>query len=50
MSMLRGRNALKLWSGWPTIPMVFVKGVLISSATDLQALISNGEFKRMVLE
>jgi monothiol glutaredoxin len=22
----RERNALKLWTGWPTFPMVFVKG------------------------
>ncbi len=24
----RRRNALKLWTGWPTLPMVFVKGLL----------------------
>ena len=23
------RNALKLWTGWPTFPMIFVKGTLI---------------------
>ena len=22
----RRRNALKMWTGWPTFPMVFVKG------------------------
>ena len=22
----RKRNALKMWSGWPTFPMVFVQG------------------------
>jgi monothiol glutaredoxin len=25
----RRRTALKIWSGWPTFPMIFVKGVLI---------------------
>src|SRR2546422_3061395 len=25
----RRRLALKMWTGWPTFPMVFVKGVLI---------------------
>ena len=24
----RRRNALKMWTGWPTFPMVFVKGTL----------------------
>src|SRR5256885_16099767 len=31
----RQRNALKLWTGWPTFPMVFVKGVLVGGASDL---------------
>src|SRR3954453_19279466 len=29
LSTWRWRTALKIWSGWPTFPMVFVKGVLI---------------------
>ena len=44
----RERNALKMWSGWPTFPMVFVKGVLVGGATDVQALITNGELKKML--
>jgi len=39
----RRRNALKMWSGWPTFPMVFVKGVLIGGADDLNRLIHSGE-------
>ncbi len=35
----RRRNALKMWTGWPTFPMIFVKGVLIGGATDLDRLI-----------
>ncbi len=27
LSLWRRRNALKMWTGWPTFPMVFVKGV-----------------------
>jgi monothiol glutaredoxin len=42
------RNALKLWSGWPTFPMVFVKGTLVGGANDLQALINNGELQKML--
>jgi len=43
----RSRNALKMWTGWPTFPMVFVHGVLIGGATDLARLIASGEFKQM---
>jgi glutaredoxin-related protein len=42
----RRRTALKLWTGWPTFPMVFVKGVLIGGADDLQKLIDSGELDR----
>ena len=39
----RRRNALKMWAGWPTFPMVFVKGVLIGGADDLHRLMQSGE-------
>ena len=42
----RRRNALKMWTGWPTFPMVFVKGVLIGGASDLAKLIESGELPR----
>jgi len=42
------RTALKMWTGWPTFPMIFVKGVLVGGATDLDALIKNGELSRML--
>jgi monothiol glutaredoxin len=44
----RERNALKMWTGWPTFPMVFVKGTLVGGYTDLRALIESGELKKMV--
>ena len=44
----RRRNALKMWTGWPTFPMVFVKGVLIGGATDLEKLIASGELAGML--
>lgn len=44
----RRRNALKMWTGWPTFPMVFVKGVLIGGSTELDALIASGELRRML--
>jgi monothiol glutaredoxin len=44
----RQRNALKLWTGWPTLPMVFVKGMLVGGASDLQKLIDSGELKKLL--
>ena len=44
----RKRNALKIWTGWPTFPMVFVKGVLVGGATDVEALLASGEIKKML--
>ena len=38
----RRRLALKMWTGWPTFPMVFVKGVLVGGADDLARLIASG--------
>ena len=48
VGMWRPRSALKMWTGWPSFPMVFVKGTLVGGFTDLQALIDSGELKRMV--
>jgi monothiol glutaredoxin len=42
----RRRLALKMWIGWPSFPMVFVNGVLIGGASDLQKLIESGELRR----
>src|SRR6185503_9917657 len=44
----RRRNALKMWTGWPTFPMVFVKGVLVGGADDLAKLADSGELAKML--
>jgi monothiol glutaredoxin len=44
----RRRNALKMWTGWPTFPMVFVKGTLVGGASDVEALIASGELKKLL--
>ena len=44
----RRRAALKMWAGWPTLPMVFVRGSLVGGANDLIKLIESGELKRML--
>lgn len=48
LSDWRRRNALKMWTGWPTFPMIFVKGTLIGGADDLARLIASGELKRLL--
>ena len=48
LSGWRRRNALKMWTGWPTFPMIFVHGMLIGGAQDLAALIKSGELERLL--
>ena len=42
MGAWRRRLAIKMWSGWPTYPMVFVKGVLVGGASELEKLLQSG--------
>jgi glutaredoxin-related protein len=42
-SLWRRRNALKMWTGWPTFPMVFHKGTLVGGADEVEALLASGE-------
>ncbi|OFZ29695.1 MAG: hypothetical protein A2622_10760 [Bdellovibrionales bacterium RIFCSPHIGHO2_01_FULL_40_29] len=35
-SKWKQRLAIKLWSGWPTFPQIFHKGVLIGGYSDLK--------------
>jgi monothiol glutaredoxin len=44
----RRRNALKMWTGWPTFPMVFVRGTLIGGGDDLNRLIASGELNKLL--
>lgn len=50
LNQWRRRNALKMWTGWPTFPMVFINGVLVGGARELERLISSGEFSRMTAD
>jgi glutaredoxin-related protein len=44
----RRRGALRIWTGWPTFPMIFVKGTLIGGYEDLKKLIDSGEFAKLL--
>lgn len=45
LSKWRERLAIKLWSGWPTFPQVFVRGVLIGGADHTQQALADGTLK-----
>lgn len=45
-SKWKERLAIKMWSGWPTFPQVFVKGVLIGGGTETEAAVKSGDLKR----
>ncbi|HKO46791.1 MAG TPA: glutaredoxin domain-containing protein [Polyangiaceae bacterium] len=46
LSAWRKRLALKMWTGWPTFPMIFIDGVLIGGFQDLVPLVESGELKK----
>jgi len=48
LSQWRRRNALKMWCGWPTFPMIFVKGALVGGYTDLAKLIASGDLAKLL--
>lgn len=48
LSMWRPRTALKMWTGWPTFPMVFAKGTLIGGYQELSKLVESGELNDML--
>lgn len=48
LSQWRRRTALKMWCGWPTFPMVFVKGMLVGGTSQLQRLEREGELARLL--
>jgi glutaredoxin-related protein len=44
----RRRNALKMWTGWPTFSMAFVNGTSVGGADDVKKLIDSGALKKML--
>lgn len=47
-NMWKQRLALKIWSGWPTFPQVFVRGTLIGGADQTVHMIASGELASML--
>lgn len=44
--MWKQRLAIKMWSGWPTFPQVFVRGVLIGGFDDTRKALEDGSLKK----
>lgn len=42
------RSTIKMWTGWQTFPMIFVKGQFIGGFDDLKALVNSGELKKLL--
>jgi len=45
-SQWKERLAIKLWSGFPTFPMVFIDGVLVGGNSELKKLKADGKLKK----
>ncbi|MFT4978240.1 MAG: monothiol glutaredoxin [Myxococcota bacterium] len=45
LSKWKERLAIKMWSGWPTFPQVYVHGVLIGGSKRLLQAIADGSLK-----
>jgi monothiol glutaredoxin len=45
LSDWRKRLAIKLWTGWPTFPQVFVRGVLIGGEDLTRVALADGSLK-----
>ena len=43
-SQWRRRLALKMWTSWPTFPMIFVDQTFVGGSKDLQRLLNYGKF------
>ncbi|MCT2529704.1 glutaredoxin [SAR92 clade bacterium H921] len=44
----RRRNALKMWTGWPSFPMIFINGTLIGGSSDLTALVEADKLDKLL--
>lgn len=43
----RKRTAIKMWTGWPTFPMVFAGGFLVGGASETITLLGDGSLQRI---
>jgi glutaredoxin-related protein len=48
LGMWKQRLAIKMWSGWPTFPQVYVRGVLIGGFNDTSKALADGSLKKLL--
>lgn len=48
LSQWKERLAIKMWSGWPTFPQVYVHGTLVGGSSDTQAAIADGSLQKLL--
>ena len=48
ISHWKERLSIKMWSGWPTFPQIFIKGVLIGGHDDMKALMQTTAFQSLL--
>ena len=48
LSQWKPRLAIKMWSGWPTYPQVFVRGTLVGGNAETRAALADGSFKALM--
>ena len=48
LSQWKPRLAIKMWSGWPTFPQVFVNGVLVGGCKRTQEAIRTGLMQQLL--
>ncbi len=46
LSGWKQRLAIKLWAGFPTFPMVFIDGILVGGAADVEKLKAAGQLPK----
>jgi monothiol glutaredoxin len=46
--MWKERLAIKMWSGWPTFPQVYVRGTLIGGFNDTTKALADGSLKKLL--
>lgn len=49
-SKWRQRLAIKLWSGWPTFPQVYIRGVLVGGCAELEVVIKEGKLASWIAD
>lgn len=46
LSLWKPRLAIKMWSGWPTFPQVFIDGMLIGGYKETEAAVRGGQLTK----